>query len=131
MDQYTRQKRRTPEFELQDFFGQLQCILVIELPSTPQLNLAMPTTIILALIKNVKATLMDNIYYYKEPGVNEVVNLTMVQCVVGRIWDRDEWAIIDRSYLLSHTYHPFSHTFLLSSYHHHLTYYQIWLYIST
>ena len=97
VDRYAHQKRRTPEFELQNFFGQLQCILVLELPSTLQLNLAMPTTIILALIKNVKATLTDNIYYYKEPGVNEVVNLTMVQYVVGRIWDREEWAIIDQS----------------------------------
>ena len=91
------QKRRTPEFELQNFFGQLQHILVLELPSTLQLNLAMPTMIILALIKNVKATLTDNIYYYKGPCVGEVVNLTMVQCIVGRIWDRDEWGIIDRS----------------------------------
>ena len=36
-------------------------------------------------------------YYYKGPGVNEVVDLTTVQCVVGRIWDRDEWGIIDQS----------------------------------
>ena len=57
----------------------------------------MPTTIILALIKNVKAALTDNIYYYKGSGVNEVVDLTTVQCVVGRIQDRDEWAIIDWS----------------------------------
>ena len=55
----------------------------------------MPTTIILAWIKNVKVTLTDNIYYYKAFGVDEVVDL--IQCVVGRIWDRDEWAIIDRS----------------------------------
>ena len=97
VDRYARQKRRTPEFELEIFFGQLQCIIVLELPSTPRLNLAMPTTIILALIKNVKTTLIDNIYRYKELGVNEVVDLTTVQCVVGRIWDRDEWAIVDRS----------------------------------
>ena len=57
----------------------------------------MPTTIILALIKNVKATLTDSVYYYKELGVDEVVDLTTVECVVGRIWDRDEWAIVDRS----------------------------------
>ena len=37
------------------------------------------------------------IYYYKGSGADEVVDLTMVQCVVGRIWDRDEWAIIDQS----------------------------------
>ena len=97
VDRYACQKRRTPEFELQNFFGQLQRILVLELPSTPQLNLTMPTMIILALIKNVKATLMDNIYYYKGPGVDEVVDLTTVQCVVGRIWVRDEWGIIDQS----------------------------------
>ena len=97
VDRYARQKRRTPEFELQIFFGQLQRVLVLELPSTPRLNLATPTTIILASIKNVKATLTDNVYRYKEFGVNEVVDLTTVQCVVGRIWDRDEWAIVDRS----------------------------------
>ena len=97
VDRYARQKKRTPEFELQNYFGQLQRILVLELPSTPQLNLAMPTTVILALIKNVKATLTDNIYYYKGTGVDEVVDLTTVQCVVGRIRDREEWAIIDRS----------------------------------
>ena len=97
VDRYARQKRRTPEFELQIFFGQLQRILVLELPSAPRLNLATPTTIILALIKNVKATLTDNVYYYKDFGVNEVVDLTTVECVVGRIWDRDEWCIVDRS----------------------------------
>jgi hypothetical protein len=97
VDRYARQKRRTPEYELQMFFGQLQRILVLELPSTPRLNLSMPTTVILALIKSVKATVTDNIYHYKEFGVNEVVDLTTVECVVGRIWDRDEWAIVDRS----------------------------------
>jgi hypothetical protein len=97
VDRYAHQKGRTPEFELQIFFGQLQRILVLELPSTARLNLATPTTIILALIKNVKATLTDNIYRYKEFGTNEVVDLTTVQCVVGRIWDRDEWCIVDRS----------------------------------
>ena len=97
VDRYARQKTKTPEFELQNFFGQLQCILVLELPSTPRLNIDMPTTIILALIKNVKATLTDNVYYYKALGVDEVVDLNTVQCVVGSIWDRNEWAIIDRS----------------------------------
>ncbi|KAF8803445.1 hypothetical protein BYT27DRAFT_7260186 [Phlegmacium glaucopus] len=76
VDRYTRQKRRRPEFELQDFFGQLKHILILELPSTPQLNLATPTTIILALIQSIKATIRNNIYYYKEIGVDEVVDLT-------------------------------------------------------
>jgi len=45
----------------------------------------------------VKATLRRNIYYYKEFGVEEVVDLETVQCVVGRVKDKGEWAIVDRS----------------------------------
>lgn len=97
VDRYARQRRRTPEFELQHFFGQLKRLLVLELPTAPQLKLANPTTIILAVIRTVKATLDNNIHYYTEFGIDEVVDLTTVQCVVGRIHDRGRWAIIDRS----------------------------------
>jgi hypothetical protein len=82
---------------LRNFFGQLNRILLIELPSTQRLNLDEPTTVIVALIREVKATLRNGIYYYKDFGVDEVVDLTTLQCVVGRIQDRDEWAIVDRS----------------------------------
>ena len=97
MDQYARQRRRDPEFELQHFFGQLKRLLVLELPTAHQLNLEKPKMTILAVIQSVKATLRNDIYYYKELGVEEVVDLSTVQCVVGRIWDRGEWAIVDRS----------------------------------
>ena len=40
---------------------------------------------------------MDGIYYYEEFGVDEVVDLEKVQCVVGRIKDRGKWALIDQS----------------------------------
>ena len=53
--------------------------------------------VIVALIREVKATLRNGIYYYKNFGVDEVVDLNALQCVVGRIRDRDEWAVIDRS----------------------------------
>ena len=49
------------------------------------------------VIQSVKATLRNDIYYYKELSVDEVVDLTTVQCVIGRIKDRDEWAIVDQS----------------------------------
>jgi hypothetical protein len=97
VDRYARQRGRTPEFEPQQFFGQLKRLLVLELPTAPQLKLANPTTIILAVIQNVKATLDNNIHYYTALGVDEIVDLTMVQCVVGRIRDREKWAIMDRS----------------------------------
>ena len=54
-------------------------------------------TVIVVLIREVKATLRNSIYYYKDFGVDEVVDLTILQCVVGQIQDRDEWAIVDRS----------------------------------
>ena len=53
--------------------------------------------VIIALIREVKTTLRNGIYYYKHFGVEEVVDLNNLQCVVGRIRDRDEWVIIDRS----------------------------------
>ena len=52
--------------------------------------------VILALIREVKATLRNRIYY-KCFGADEVMDLSSLQCVVGRVQDRDEWAIIDRS----------------------------------
>ena len=52
---------------------------------------------IIALIQEFKATFRNSIYYYKNFGVDEVVDLHMLQCVVGRIQDRDEWATIDWS----------------------------------
>lgn len=82
---------------MQNFFGQLNRIFLVELPSAQQLNLDRPTTVILALIREVKATLRNGIYYYKNFGADEVVDLSTLQCVVGRVQDRDEWAIIDRS----------------------------------
>jgi hypothetical protein len=69
----------------------------LELPSSQRLNLDEPTTVIVALIREVKATLRNGIYYYKNFGGDEVVDLDALQCVVGRVRDRDEWAIIDRS----------------------------------
>ena len=92
-----RHLRKTPDFEEQIFFGQLGRILVLELPTAPKLHLTEPTTVIVAVIREVKAKLMDGIYYYEEFGVDEVVDLETIQCVIGRIKDRGKWALIDWS----------------------------------
>jgi len=97
VDRHARRRGKTPDFVSQNFFGQLKRILLLGLPSAQRLNLDEPTTVILGLIREVKATLKNDIYYYKDFGVEEVVDLSNLQCVVGRIWDRGEWAIIDRS----------------------------------
>ena len=97
VDRHARHKRRTPDFEEKTFFGQLHRILVLELQAAQRLDLAQPTTVILALIQQVKATLRDGIYTYKGFGAEEVVDLNTVQCVIGRVKDRGVWSIIDRS----------------------------------
>jgi hypothetical protein len=51
----------------------------------------------LAVIREDKEKLMDGIYYFKEFGLDEVVDLETVKCVVGRIQDRGKWALIYRS----------------------------------
>ena len=90
-------QEKTPDFEEKTFFGQLLRVLVLELQASRRLDLADPTTIILALIHEVKVTLKDGIYTYKEFGAEEVVDLKAVQCVVGRVKDRGVWFIVDRS----------------------------------
>ena len=97
VDRNIRHRRKTPDFEEQIFFGQLGHILILELPSAPKLHLAEPTTTIVAVILEVKAKLTDGIQYYKEFGVDEVVDLETIQCVVGRVEDRGKWALIDQS----------------------------------
>ena len=97
VDRHAHCMRKTPDFKEQNFFGQLGHILVLELPSAQKLRLAKPTTVIIAVIREVKAKLKDGIYYYKEFGLDEAVDLEMIQCVVGRIQDRGEWALIDQS----------------------------------
>ena len=97
VDRYARHRRKTPDFEEKTFFGQLKRVLVLELPVAPQLGLVKSTTLILALIQEVKATLKDGIYFYQEFGVEEVVDLKTIQCVVGRVKCKGEWAIVDRS----------------------------------
>jgi hypothetical protein len=59
--------------------------------------MAEATTLMLALIQEVKASLKDGIYSYKEFGVEEVVDLKSVQCIVGRVKNRGEWSIVNQS----------------------------------
>jgi hypothetical protein len=37
-----------------------------------------------------------NIVRYNRMGAVTVVNLRTVECVIGRVYDRGEWAIVDR-----------------------------------
>ena len=104
VDKYASQARRRPEYELRTFYGQLQHIFVIQFRKAhEELGLNYPSTIILA---SIKTCVLDNaaaqlerlgIKYYAKEGALHVIDITSVQCLVGRVRDRNKWAIVDRS----------------------------------
>ncbi|KAI0087621.1 hypothetical protein BDY19DRAFT_1073305 [Irpex rosettiformis] len=81
------------------FFGQLMHIIAVDIPDIPSLNIP-STRVVLAAIRSCKVTssheILD-IHYYSEYGPLDLVDLTTIQCIVGRVYDRGQWGIIDRS----------------------------------
>jgi hypothetical protein len=70
------------------------------MPAAQDLRLNKPENVILASIKNCpieRQNDLDMHYYRNEDGYTEVVDLAAIQCLVGRVFDRGWWTIIDRS----------------------------------
>ena len=83
---------------LETFFGELQQIVKIDLQPSMQLNLDKPQTLFYAIVKQCKAEQSrEGFWEYKNLGGLEAVDLELIQCVVGRIFDRGKWVLIDRS----------------------------------
>jgi hypothetical protein len=55
--------------------------------------------VIFAAIASVKPIAKNelNMRYYKQLGPIEVVDVNSIQCVVGRVFDRGVWALIERN----------------------------------
>ena len=99
VDKNARYAKRPVVLEPKVFFGQLQHIFVVDLQASPPLGLS-KQTLILAAIRicyNPQPKSENGIYYYSRDGHLEVVDITCVQCLVGRVKDGNEWAIVDRS----------------------------------
>jgi hypothetical protein len=66
-------------------------------------------TIILAAISECKITAHNDLdmHYYRDEGALQVVDISTVQCLVGRIKTTNgrDWAIIDRSGSLARPYY--------------------------
>ena len=100
VDKNTRHARKPVVLESRVFFGQVQNIFVIKIHASPALELEETTTLILAAVRTCANPQMkgeNNIYYYSREGPLEVVDMNCVQCLVGRVKDGNEWAIVDRS----------------------------------
>ncbi|KAM5540222.1 hypothetical protein V8D89_006041 [Ganoderma adspersum] len=102
VDRNARYRSRLTDFVPKTFWGQLRCILVVNIdpiPSAtpPELN---PQTLLLAVIHTCTIEEDHNIldiHYYKTHGRTEVVDLNTIQCCVGQVKDRGHFAIVDRS----------------------------------
>ncbi|KAG5644031.1 hypothetical protein DXG03_009246 [Asterophora parasitica] len=115
VDKFGRRKRRKPVYELQTFYGQLQHIYLLKLPPSCSRDLKVDsngtedTTVILAGIRSYKldegenVTLADaglDFQFYTTTGGFDVVDITSVQALVGRVQSLEntrQWVIIDRS----------------------------------
>ena len=53
-------------------------------------------------VTNSKRDPRTGIHHYTELGSLEVIDLASVQGVIGRLYNRDRWAIIDRGGSLAH-----------------------------
>ena len=83
-----RAKNKYPDMVLKRFFGELQQIIKIDLPAISQLNLKEPQTLIYAIVKQCNAKQSkEGFLEYKEPGGLEAIDIGLVQCVVGWIFD--------------------------------------------
>lgn len=110
IDKHARKCSRAPEWEVQSFFRQLQSIFVVHLPTTRDLNLNSPVTLILAAIHLCHVNAHDDldIHYYEDMGRTEVVDITTLQCVVAQVKLKKtgkHWAILDHSGTMAHGFY--------------------------
>jgi hypothetical protein len=72
VDRFARQWNRTPELVPYVFFGQLKCLLVLEVPPIPQLLQDAPSKIIYAVVQSIRSFQENNMYYYSDLGPVEI-----------------------------------------------------------
>ncbi|QRW18748.1 Transposase family Tnp2 protein [Rhizoctonia solani] len=86
-------------------YGKLQHVFVLTIPpKTPKINPALKKNQYLLLAQIYKALIKSNkiedkklIWYKGKLGTGEVVDVSTIQCAVGRIKDGNRWWIVDRS----------------------------------
>ncbi|RXW12674.1 hypothetical protein EST38_g13181 [Candolleomyces aberdarensis] len=82
-------------------FGRLTHILLLKVPPTPILNVTEATSIAFAVIEECEKPVQHpsglDIYFYSKTKSAEVVDITTVKALVGRVFWDNKWAIFDRN----------------------------------
>lgn len=101
VDKNASYPNRPVVLEAATFYGRLENIFVIGLQPGRTLGLEDPTNLILAAIRTCSDVQTKgrnrDLYYYSQEGHLEVIDMNCVQCLIGRVKDENEWAIVDRS----------------------------------
>lgn len=108
VDQNARYRNLNIVLQPKTFYGRLLRIFEIQLSviapgpanRTPSSPPQLPPPVVLAAIQTCHIERSNNdldIHYYTRMGNTDYVDITTIQCVVGRVKDRGRFAIIDRS----------------------------------
>jgi hypothetical protein len=107
VDKFAHRPRQAPQFELQNFFGQVLRFIVVKIPLSLD-NGIEAQSLVYAVIDEIKVQGSGTNFYgrfYQATGPIVFIDLNQVQCVIGRILDRGKWAIVDRSTSVAQIYH--------------------------
>ena len=99
IDRNAHQRNRPANHVHINLYGQLETIFSIPFPAATELGLDEPFKVVVAAIWKAKTSVKTPLHipYYSEMGGMEVVDISVIKCLVGRIEDRGEWAIVDRT----------------------------------
>ncbi|KAK0245367.1 hypothetical protein EDD85DRAFT_757524, partial [Armillaria nabsnona] len=85
VDKNARKAHMAPLYYMKTFYGQLQNIIIVHMPATPDLGLE---TLQMLLLVVIQQCIVDGVNilgwsFYTNMGLTEMVNMTCVQCLVG------------------------------------------------
>lgn len=111
VDKHAGASRRKPFYELQTFYGQLEAIYSMRFSDDAAIkllkldyDLVVLAAVCVCKLLNSQPTDLEclDIHLYTDMGSLDVVDITTIQALVGRIKDdNNTWAIVDRSGSLS------------------------------
>ncbi|KAI5824377.1 hypothetical protein K523DRAFT_253284, partial [Schizophyllum commune Tattone D] len=120
VDRHARNRQQHPQLHPKSYYGELQNIFLVQLPPATRKSLNCddkgaddaPVVVILAGIRRCKTESVPPLQnpIFSSMGRYEVVDMTSVQCLVGRTGSSvgsgsKPWAIIDRSSAINHSFY--------------------------
>ncbi|KAF8871523.1 hypothetical protein BD779DRAFT_1453878, partial [Infundibulicybe gibba] len=104
VDQNERYKNQPVILEKRAYYSQVLHFIALKLP--PTFCIGQPSSHIMAVIMPIKPlpTPLNEFGMpsYKKLGPIQVVDASTIECVVGRVKDRDTWTIIKRHSIIQH-----------------------------